>query len=116
MHFFQAIEVVHAERIGHGYKVLESPEIYAQCLAKDIHFETCPHSSILTGAIHMKNILTHPIVRLANDNVNFSMYTDGPTVTGSWMADEVEMVQSWGLNEVHLARIVRVFEKPFWSS
>ena len=85
---------------------MENSEIYAECRSKDIHFETCPHSSILTGGVHLKNILNHPILRFAEDNVNFSINTDDPTVTGSWMSDEVEMVQSWGLNEVHLTRIV----------
>ena len=98
--------MLHAERIGHGYKVLESPEIYARCLSQGIHFETCPHSSILTGAVHLENILSHPILRFAEDNVNFSINTDDPTVTGTRMQDEVEMVQSWGLNEVHLTRMV----------
>ena len=35
VHFPQAIEVLHVKRIGHGYKVLDCPEIYAKCLAKD---------------------------------------------------------------------------------
>ena len=98
--------MLHAERIGHGYKVLENTAIYAECRDKGIHFETCPHSSILTGGVHMKDILNHPILRFAEDNTNFSINSDDPTITMSMMSDEIEMVQSWGLSEAHLTRMV----------
>lgn len=61
----QAIESFAAERIGHGYRVLEDENIYQKCLRENIHFEVCPHSSYMTGAI--KNLMTpskrHPILR-----------------------------------------------------
>ena len=46
----QALDVLHAQRIGHGYRVLEDEELYARCLRDRVHFETCPTSSLLTGA------------------------------------------------------------------
>ena len=46
----QALDILHAERIGHGYRVLEDDNLYARCLRDKVHFETCPTSSILTGA------------------------------------------------------------------
>ena len=46
----QALDVLHAQRIGHGYRVLEDEQLYARCLRDRVHFETCPTSSLLTGA------------------------------------------------------------------
>ena len=46
----QALDTLHAQRIGHGYRVLEDNELYQRCLSDRVHFETCPTSSILTGA------------------------------------------------------------------
>lgn len=61
----QAVENFAAERIGHGYRVLEDENIYQKCLRENIHFEVCPHSSYMTGAI--KNLTTaskrHPVLR-----------------------------------------------------
>ena len=55
-----------AERIGHGYRVLEDEEVYKMCLRENIHFEMCPHSSYLTGAMQSLTLSSkrHPILRL----------------------------------------------------
>ena len=46
----QALDLLHAERIGHGYRVLEDEKLYQRCLRDKVHFEVCPTSSLLTGA------------------------------------------------------------------
>lgn len=101
-----AIEEMHAERIGHGYRVLQDKAIYNQCVDAQIHFEACPMSSILTGAVSMADALAvkHPIVQFAQDNANFSINTDDPTVTGYWLDDEYRLLQTWGFTEVHFTR------------
>lgn len=49
-------------RIGHGYHLLDDKEAYQKyALPGIIHFEACPYSSIMTGAV--KPIWKeHPIV------------------------------------------------------
>lgn len=56
-----AIDLLAAERIGHGYHVLESDSIYKRCISKHTHFECCPISSYRTGSVKTKEI--HPIVQ-----------------------------------------------------
>ena len=58
----QALDILHAERIGHGYRVLEDENLYARCLRDKVHFETCPTSSILTGAQPL-NYFYHAVCR-----------------------------------------------------
>ncbi|CAG2066898.1 unnamed protein product, partial [Timema podura] len=58
----RAVEEYNSERIGHGYNVLSDPAVYDMCQKKDIHFETCPWSSLLTGAVPL-GVNKHPIVR-----------------------------------------------------
>lgn len=92
----RAVELYHAERIGHGYHVLDSGAAYKLCLDRGVHFECCPHSSLLTGAVPLKTV-QHPIVRHAASKANFSISTDDPTVTGHTLQDEYELVKKWGL-------------------
>jgi len=99
----QALDLLHAERIGHGYRVLEDEELYARCLRDKVHFEVCPTSSLLTGAQPL-GYFYHAVCRFADDGANFSINTDDPMVTGTWTEQEYELVQSWGLKEVHLIR------------
>ncbi|CAG0901963.1 unnamed protein product [Darwinula stevensoni] len=99
----EALDVLHAERIGHGYNVLKDSKIYQKCLLSGVHFETCPHSSCLTGAVPLATA-KHPIVRFAEDGANFSISRDDPTVTMASLQEEYDLLVDWGLTEAHLAR------------
>ncbi|XP_050720086.1 adenosine deaminase-like isoform X1 [Eriocheir sinensis] len=101
-----AVELFGAERVGHGYHVLEDEEVYKMCLQENIHFEVCPHSSYLTGAIQSLSCSSkrHPVLRFAEDEASFSISSDDPTVTGTRLSDEYKLLVSWGLTEAHLTR------------
>ena len=103
------MEELFAERIGHGYRVMQDPELYEKCIKAGIHFEACPSSSMLTGSVSLSDaaLLKHPVLQFARDNANFSVNTDDTTVTGHGLDHEFELLRTWGLNEVHFARIVR---------
>ncbi|XP_057673225.1 adenosine deaminase [Corythoichthys intestinalis] len=78
----EAVEVLKAERVGHGYRTLEDPQLYAQLLATNMHFEVCPISSKLTGACDA-DFSKHPVVRLRKDKANYSLNTDDPLIFDS---------------------------------
>lgn len=101
-----ALDQLHAERIGHGYHVMDDPELYQRCQEERVHFEVCPSSSILTNSVPASRAATfqHPLLNFVKDGVNFSINTDDPTVTGTQMSDEIELVRSWGLSEAHIVR------------
>ncbi|RXG70786.1 Adenosine deaminase [Armadillidium vulgare] len=97
----QALTSLNAERIGHGYRVIENEDFYKECIEKRVHFEMCPHSSYMTGAIKGLNIPSkrHPILRLAEDGASFSINSDDPTITGTHLSEEYELLRKWGFNE-----------------
>ncbi|CAG0882784.1 unnamed protein product [Cyprideis torosa] len=94
---------LYAERIGHGYNVLDDAEIYERVRRERVHLECCPYSSILTGSVS-RTVSKHPIVRFAEDNVNFSINRDDTTLTFSTIQDEYNLVQEWGLTEAHIVK------------
>ncbi|KAF8778300.1 Adenosine deaminase like protein [Argiope bruennichi] len=100
-----ALEHLFAERIGHGYHVMEDEALYRRCLDMDVHFEACPHSSLLTGAVTDRTI-KHPIVRYAEDRANFSINRDDSTLIQKTLEDEYEMLRGFGLSDLHFARAV----------
>lgn len=99
----RAVELYGAERIGHGYHVVEDPKIYADTLNKRIHFECCPWSSFLTGAVPM-GVTKHPIVRFAEDKANFSINTDDTAITGYDLSDDYKLFQTWSVTEADAVR------------
>src|SRR5699024_7882835 len=97
-----AVKKLHAERIGHGYHVIQDQDIYEECRRRDIHFETCPYSSYLTAAVGPDE--KHAILTFAEDNANFSINKDDATQTKSTLDSEYELLRKQGLNELHLVR------------
>ena len=107
-----ALEELYAERIGHGYKVLDDQALYDKCrLEYKTHFEACPSSSMLTGSVSMSSgaLIKHPIVQFAHDSANFSINTDDTTITNSDLEGEYQLLRSWGFNETHFTRAVSFF-------
>ncbi|VDM02150.1 unnamed protein product [Schistocephalus solidus] len=83
----EALSEMHAERIGHGYHILDDPIVYKTVREENVHFELCPLSSRLTGSVPI-DWNQHPIHNFIRDDVNFSINTDDPTVTGQWQLEE----------------------------
>uniref|UniRef100_A0AAQ5YZU5 Adenosine deaminase n=1 Tax=Amphiprion ocellaris TaxID=80972 RepID=A0AAQ5YZU5_AMPOC len=76
----EAVEVLKAERVGHGYRTLEDQDLYKELLAQNMHFEVCPISSKLTGACD-PDFTKHPVI--TKDKANYSLNTDDPLIFNS---------------------------------
>ncbi|XP_078072480.1 adenosine deaminase-like [Mustelus asterias] len=78
----EALDILKAERIGHGYTIIKDPALYKEVLQKKIHIEACPLSSVLTGACD-PDYTIHPVVTFQKDGANFSLNTDDPLIFNS---------------------------------
>lgn len=86
----EAIELLGAERIGHGVHLLTSKEAYRVVKNKGTLLEMCPTSNVQTKAV--KNYEAHPIMDFMRDDINVSISTDNRTVSGTTMSKEIEIV------------------------
>ncbi|VBB34612.1 unnamed protein product, partial [Acanthocheilonema viteae] len=98
-----AIEEMHAERIGHGYRLLRDECAYKKyAIEKRIHFEACLQSSVMTGSVPLL-WCEHPVKRFAADNINFSLSTDDPTCFNNSLLSEYQLAhQEIGLTRKQL--------------
>eukprot|EP01136_Pigoraptor_vietnamica_P020814 Opistho-1_new@70225 len=102
----QAIDLLHAERIGHGYHVIDDEGIYARVKALDVHLECCLTSSVCTCAV-TAGWHCHPVVRFAADAANFSLSTDDPAVCNTTLKEEFSVATAKvGLDPGTLSRTV----------
>ena len=69
-----AIEVLHAQRIGHGTTLLDEPEVVDLVLDKGVIIEACPTSNVHTGAIG--SLQEHPIARWLELGIAACICTD----------------------------------------
>nr|XP_020443337.1 adenosine deaminase [Monopterus albus] len=101
----EAVEVLKAERIGHGYRTLEDQTLYKKLLALKMHFEVCPVSSKLTSACNA-DFTKHPVITLMKDKANYSLNTDDPLIFNSTLHLDYSIAQKYmGFTEEEFKRL-----------
>ena len=74
---WEALTVGHAERIGHGIRALEDPQLVAELRARGVPLEVCPSSNVLLGLI--PSLAEHPLPQLVDAGLAVTLNTDGET-------------------------------------
>ncbi|XP_023690856.1 adenosine deaminase [Paramormyrops kingsleyae] len=90
----EAVEVLKAERIGHGYNTVNDQQLYKKLLEEKMHFEMCPYSSKITGACD-PDFTKHPLNRFKKDNANFSLNTDDPLIFDSSLETDYQIAKEY---------------------
>jgi adenosine deaminase len=98
----EALELLGAERIGHGVRITESTELQERAKATRLPLEMCPLSNIQTRAAN--SLPDHPIDSLFRKGLHVTVNTDCRTVSRTTVTTEFERLEStfrWGAAEFH---------------
>jgi adenosine deaminase len=98
----EAIDLLGAERIGHGVRIAESDELQNRAKVARLPLEMCPLSNVQTRAA--SSLPEHPIDRLFRAGLHVTVNTDCRTVSLTTIAKEFERLEStfnWTLAEFH---------------
>jgi len=85
-----AVEVLRAERIGHGVRAVEDPRVVALLAERGIPLEICPTSNRLTGAAPAG--AAHPLGELDAAGCVVTIDADDPALFGTTLLDEYRFV------------------------
>lgn len=85
-----AVEVLGAERIGHGIRALEDPGVVEMLAKRRIPLEVCPTSNMLTGVAPRGE--PHPLVQLDAAGCVVTIDADDPALFGTTITDEYAYV------------------------
>ncbi len=99
-----AVEILHAERIGHGVRSIEDPAVVALLAERKIPLELCPTSNRLTGAVPIG--VPHPIDALDRAGVICTIDADDPELFSTTLETEYALVEALCGRE-RLARFAR---------
>ena len=98
----EAILDLKADRIGHGVRVIDDPQVLALAQQKQTLFEVCLSSNLLSGVI--QDISGHPIKKMMQAGLNICLNTDDPGVEGVTLSDEFYLAHTaFGLLPIDLA-------------
>lgn len=102
-----AIDVLGAERIGHGLQIHNDPEIMKSIRDRGIVLELCPTSNMLTNAIPSLN--EHPLKKLFDFGVLTTINTDDPGIFNTNLGRELRICREiLGFSEADLDKCSQI--------
>jgi adenosine deaminase len=81
-----ALEFLQAERIDHGVRAIEDPDLVRELADRRIPLNLCPRSNILLGRYPDRT--SHPLDALRRAGVRVSINTDDPALMGHSLVSE----------------------------
>lgn len=85
-----SVEILGAERIGHGIQIIRNPQVLKFMVDRKIPLEVCPISNYLTQAF--KTYEEHPIRKLMQAGVQITINSDDPGIFGTTLSDDYEVL------------------------
>jgi aminodeoxyfutalosine deaminase len=116
----ESIELLGAERIGHGIAAIHDPALMDLLAERRIPLEICPASNVKTGALARQLrrpqavIAHHPLPQLVRYGIPVALSTDDPAMFHTTLVEEYENARQMGLSENELVQLARMsFEHAF---
>jgi adenosine deaminase len=92
-----AIEQLGADRIAHGVRVLEDPEVTFLARDRAVHFAVCLTSNLQSGVVD--SLSAHPLPKMIQAGLQLSLNSDDPAVSGTDLSTEYSLA----VNELGLS-------------
>ncbi|MGO4594269.1 adenosine deaminase [Leifsonia sp. 2TAF2] len=111
----EALDLLHAERIDHGIRSIEDPELVARLAAERIPLTVCPLSNVRLRAT--PDLRDHPLLRLDAAGVPVTINSDDPAYFGGYVGQNFAAVRdALGLTEERARRFARTSIEASFAS
>lgn len=101
-----AIDVLGADRIGHGIRAATDPALVERLATEGITLEVCPTSNVRTGSV--TSFADHPLPALRAEGVPVAISTDDPGIFDTSLNHELQLCsERFGWGAAELADLVR---------
>lgn len=103
-----AVEVLGAERIGHGIAVMRDPALAESFANRKVILENCLSSNLCTGALAKQTekpeaaLADHPLRKFLERGLAVTLSTDDPAMFGTDLLTEYSKAASLGLSDQQL--------------
>jgi len=85
----KAILEFHADRIGHGIHVLDSPAAINLAKTRKVPFEICLTSNVLSGVF--PGLESHPVKEMLKAGLQVTLNSDDPAIQQTTLSDELSL-------------------------
>jgi adenosine deaminase len=105
-HVRVCVEDLHADRLGHGVRAAEDPELLDLIVQRGIALEVCPVSNVALGVY--SDLTSVPLVDLIAAGATIALGADDPLLFGSRLAGQyATMRAAHDLTDAQLADLAR---------
>lgn len=100
----EAVEILGAERIGHGIAVMHDPALVESLITRRVVIENCPSSNLCTGALAKQtgkpdaSLSDHPLPKFLEQGLLVTLSTDDPGLFHTDLLREYSLAESLGLS------------------
>ena len=124
-----AIHLLHADRLRHGIRAIEDPDLVQELRERGTVLDVCPVSNVHVGVV--ASMEEHPLPKLVEAGVLCSLSTDDPPMFDTDLTNEYDVAWSLGLHpqtfyeagvagalcdETTKARIAAIGDEFDWSA
>ena len=103
---WESLDLLGAERIGHGVRCLEDPRLVERLAADAVPLEVCPTSNVCLSVVD--DLASHPLPQLLDAGLVVTLNSDDPPMFGTSLNDEyVAAATVMGLSRTQLAELAR---------
>lgn len=104
-YIWQALRVLGAERIDHGIRAVDDPDLLRHLAEHRIALTLCPLSNVRLQAV--TGLDAHPLRTLIDAGVVVTINSDDPAYFGGYVADNYAAIAELGLGTAELAQLAR---------
>ena len=90
-----ALDALQADRVRHGFRAVEDPELVSELAERKIVLDVSPVSNVRTGAV--PSLADHPLPKLVEGGVLCSISTDDPAMFDTDLTRDYEAACSLGV-------------------
>jgi adenosine deaminase len=101
----EAIDLLHVDRVDHGNRVYERPELARRLGDTGTAVTVCPRSEVELGVV--ASLAEHPVRRMLVDGMRPSLHSDDPAWFGSITENYVALAQESALTRSEIVQLVR---------
>jgi len=101
-----ALDVLRADRLQHGVRSIEDPELVKRLADSPVCLDVCPTSNVLLSV--SPSLADHPLPALLDAGVRCSINADDPLLFGPGLLEEYQVCRDqFGFDDARLAHIAR---------
>jgi adenosine deaminase len=91
-YIIEALDVLGVERIDHGIRCMEGPDLVERLVADRVPLTVCPLSNVRLRAVEM--LAEHPLPAMLAAGLNVSVHSDDPAYFGGYVDDNFAQLES----------------------